>query len=64
VNDPRAVPWWAWILVGMLLGIQGVYLFLDSRRRGARAWLWGLLGLIQFPIPSLLYWLMVVRRRR
>ncbi|MBY6275520.1 sigmaY antisigma factor component [Symbiobacterium thermophilum] len=64
MNDPRALPWWAWVLVGLILGAQGVLLFLDARRRGARAWFWGLIGLIHFPTPTLLYWLLVVRRGR
>lgn len=64
MNDPRALPWWGWALVGLLLGVQGVLLFLDARRRSARAWFWGLIGLIQFPMPALLYWLLVVRRGR
>ncbi len=64
MNDPSRIPWWGWVLIVLLLGAQGTLLFLDSRRRGARAWLWGLLGLIQFPMPSLLYWLLVVRPRR
>lgn len=64
MNNISAMPWWSWVLVGVLLGTQGVCLFLDSHRRGARAWFWGLMGLIQFPVPSLLYWLLVVRPRR
>jgi len=52
------------VLIALLLGAQGTLLFLDARRRGARAWFWGLLGLIQFPMPTLFYWLLVVRPRR
>jgi hypothetical protein len=57
------LPWYAWVGIAALLLGQGTWLFLDARRRGARAWLWGLLGLIQFPVPLLLYWLLVIRRQ-
>lgn len=64
MNEISTLPWWAWLLIVLLLGSQGTVLFLDSRRRGANPWVWGLLGLIQFPIPSLLYWWFVLGRRR
>jgi len=35
-----------------------------SRRRGVNPWLWGLVGLIQFPMPTLIYWLVHIKRRR
>ncbi len=54
--------WWQWLLLVLLLGAQGTWLFLDARKRGARAWFWGLWGLIQFPTPLVLYWLFVIRR--
>lgn len=63
-QSPSDLPWWAWLLVAALLLSQGTWLFLDARRRGARPWLWGLLGLVQCPMPLLLYWLIVRRTRR
>jgi hypothetical protein len=63
-QSPSDLPWWAWLLVTVVLLSQGTWLFLDARRRGARPWLWGLLGLVQFPMPLLLYWLIVRRTRR
>lgn len=63
-SNPADIPWYGWIAIGLLLLAQGTWLFLDARRRGARAWLWGLIGLVQFPMPLLLYWLFVVRRQR
>lgn len=64
LNSQAEMPWWGWIILVLLLGIQGTSLFLDARRRGARAWFWGLWGLIQFPLPSLLYWFFVIRHSR
>lgn len=58
------VPLWVWLLIVPILVSQGTWLFWDARRRGARPWLWGVLGLIQFPMPLLCYWLFVIRPRR
>jgi hypothetical protein len=58
------LPWFAWVAVALLLLGQGTWLFLDARRRRARPWLWGLLGLVQFPMPLVLYWVFVVRWSR
>ncbi|MGE5675991.1 MAG: transcriptional regulator [Mycobacterium leprae] len=58
------LPWWQWAIIGVLLLCQGSWLFLDARRRGARAWLWGVWGLTTMPMPLLVYWLVVIRPRR
>lgn len=42
---------------------QSLYLFLDARKREHYPWLWGLWGLIQAPVPLLVY-LLVVRKVR
>ncbi|MFC5988477.1 hypothetical protein [Marinicrinis lubricantis] len=51
------------LLVVPLLIAQSIYLFLDARKRGRNAWLWGLWGIIQCPMPILFY-MMCVRRIR
>jgi len=48
----------------VVLLIQGSWLFLDARKRGASPWLWGLWGLIQCPMPLIVYWFVVRRPRR
>ncbi len=58
------LPWYAWVAVAALTLTQGTWLFVDARKRHGRAWAWGLLGLVSFPMPSLLYWWFVVRRGR
>lgn len=58
------LPWWQWVLLAALLLTQGTWLFLDARRRGARSWFWGLWGVIQCPMPLLVYWLLVRHRPR
>lgn len=57
------LPWYGWVALVLVLGAQGTLLFLDARRRGAKAWFWGIWGLIQVPMPTLFYWLFVLRRR-
>lgn len=53
---------WLFMLVAVILLCQGTWIFIDARKRGEIAWLWGLLGLLNFP-TSLLVYLLVTRRR-
>lgn len=64
LNTHADLPWYGWAALLLLLGAQGTWLFLDARRRGGRAWFWGLWGLIQFPMPMLFYWFFVLRRQK
>ncbi|WP_068778340.1 hypothetical protein [Paenibacillus sp. GM2] len=61
-----SLPLWAWLLIATTLLTQGIGMFLDARRRGGRAWLWGLWGLTSFPLPSVVYLIVVwlVSRRK
>jgi hypothetical protein len=43
------------IIVAAILLIQSIFLFLDARKRNHNYWLWGILGLIQAPMPTLFY---------
>ncbi|WML43270.1 sigma-Y antisigma factor component [Neobacillus sp. PS3-40] len=49
------------ILVAGILLLQSTYLFLDARKRNFNYWLWGIVGLIQAPMPTLFY-LVFVRK--
>ncbi|WP_106766961.1 hypothetical protein [Paenibacillus faecalis] len=57
-----------WVLVGMTILVlcQGVWLFIDSKKRGLgkMSWFWGIWGSTTMPLPLLLYWLIVIRPRR
>lgn len=64
MNELQQFTWWQWLLIAALLLTQATWLFLDARKRGARAWLWGLWGLIHCPTPLLVYWLVVIRPAR
>jgi hypothetical protein len=47
------------ILVAGILLLQSTYLFLDARKRNFNYWLWGIVGLIQAPMPTLFYLIFV-----
>ncbi|WP_342430152.1 sigma-Y antisigma factor component [Neobacillus sp. FSL H8-0543] len=47
------------LFVVAILLTQSVYLFLDARKRNHNYWLWGILGLIQAPMPTLFYLIFV-----
>lgn len=55
-------PWWVMSILVAILLVQGAWLFIDARRRGRRAWLWGLWGVINTPTPLIVYLLVVVWR--
>ncbi|MFF2446290.1 sigma-Y antisigma factor component [Neobacillus sp. NPDC058068] len=43
------------IIVAAILLMQSIYLFLDARKRSHNYWFWGIVGLIQAPMPTLFY---------
>jgi hypothetical protein len=47
------------IVVAAILLLQSIYLFLDARKRNHNYWLWGIVGLIQAPMPALFYLLFI-----
>ncbi|MEH7180779.1 sigma-Y antisigma factor component [Neobacillus vireti] len=47
------------ILIAGILLLQSIFLFLDARKRNHNYWLWGIVGLIQAPMPTLFYLLFV-----
>ncbi|WP_328588763.1 transcriptional regulator [Siminovitchia acidinfaciens] len=52
------------VWVSPILLTQGILLFIDAKKKGAYAWFWGLWGLIQFPLPSIFYYFIVIRPYR
>lgn len=52
------------VLVFITLIIQSIILFTKAKKRNRSAWLWGLLGMIQFPWPSIFFYFLVVRKDR
>lgn len=49
------IPLFAWIVVVILLLSQSTWMFLDAKKYGHNYWLWGILGLIQFPTYLVIY---------
>lgn len=47
------------IIVAAILLSQSIFLFLDARKRNHNYWLWGIVGLIQAPMPTLFYLIFV-----
>jgi hypothetical protein len=47
------------VLVAIILLSQSIFLFLDARKRSHNYWLWGIVGLIQAPMPVLFYLIFV-----
>ena len=51
-------------VVVLILLVQSIFLFTNARKHGHNYWLWGILGLIQAPMPLLFYLLFVRKIRR
>lgn len=45
----------ALMVCGVILLSQSIYLFVDARKNGFNQWMWGIIGLIQAPIPLIFY---------
>lgn len=43
------------ICTAIILLTQSIFLFIDARKQGHNYWVWGILGLIQAPVPLLVY---------
>ena len=55
------VPLPLWAALAAVLLTQSIWLFLDARKRESYPWVWGIWGLVQFPLPTIVY-LIVVRK--
>ncbi|MFD2443056.1 sigma-Y antisigma factor component [Bacillus sp. CGMCC 1.16607] len=47
------------IMVTIILLSQSIFLFINAKRNQHNYWLWGILGLIQAPVPTLVYLIFV-----
>jgi hypothetical protein len=43
------------VFVAILLLSQSLFLFLNAKKHQHNYWLWGILGLIQAPLPTIVY---------
>lgn len=56
---------WVAFAVAMCITIpQGIWLFLDAQKRGRFPWLWGLWGIMSFPLPLLFYYFFIIRKEK
>ncbi|MDQ0153718.1 sigma-Y antisigma factor component [Robertmurraya andreesenii] len=51
----KELPLPALIAIGVILLTQSIFLFINARKNGHNYWLWGILGIIQAPMPTLFY---------
>lgn len=58
-NDLLAI-----LLVSPIMITQSILLFIDAKKKGAKAWFWGIWGLFQCPLPSIFYYFFVIRPYR
>lgn len=47
--------WEATLMLIVILLLQGGWLFFDARRHSRYPWLWGVWGLLQCPVPTIVY---------
>ncbi|WP_233713477.1 transcriptional regulator [Lederbergia citri] len=52
------------LIAAPILLTQSILLFIDAKKKGALAWLWGLWGLIHCPSPLIFYYFIVIRPYR
>lgn len=52
---PSDVPLYLWVILAAILFAQSTILFINARRHGHNYWLWGIIGLLNFPTATLLY---------
>ncbi len=64
MRDIEGLPLYVLIFILLGVAIQGTWLFLDARKRGANAWFWGIWGCIQMPLPLIAYWFFVRRKKK
>ncbi|WP_163101731.1 sigma-Y antisigma factor component [Peribacillus alkalitolerans] len=51
-----------WVILPFVIIIllaQSIFLFIDARKHGHNYWFWGIVGLIQAPMPILIYMLLI-----
>jgi hypothetical protein len=47
------------VIVAIVLLCQSLFLFLNAKKYQHNYWLWGILGLIQAPVPTVVYLIFV-----
>ena len=58
------LPWEVIVLLVIVLLTQGICLFIDARKYSRWPWFWGCWGLLQVPLPTIVYLLVRMAGRR
>jgi hypothetical protein len=62
INPPQTTFEWIMVACGFAICLpQGILLFRDAQKRGRFPWLWGLWGILSFPLPAVFYYFLIVR---
>lgn len=50
-----------WVLILVFLGLfaQSTFLFIHSRRNGHLRWFWGIWGMLNLPMPLIVYFIYI-----
>ena len=59
LNELSSTPLPLLVVIAFILICQSSWMFWDAQKRGHNAWLWGFLGLIQFPMYLIVYLIFV-----
>lgn len=43
------------LIAAIIVLVQSIYLFVDAKKNGMNYWFWGIIGLIQAPLPLIFY---------
>lgn len=60
MEELKAIPFYLWVIIGLILITQATWIFKDASKRGEKKWIWGLFGLINAP-SNLIIYLLVTR---
>ncbi|KAF1677820.1 sigma Y negative regulator YxlD [Bacillus mexicanus] len=52
------------VVAYLIVLAQGIFLFIDAKKRDRMAWVWGIVGLIQAPMPIICYYFFVIKPDR
>lgn len=52
------------VIAYFIVLVQGIFLFIDAKKRNRMAWVWGIVGLIQAPMPLICYYFFVIKPDR
>ncbi|WP_438349124.1 sigmaY antisigma factor component [Paenibacillus sp. FA6] len=55
MSELKEIPIWLITTIVPILLVQGTWMFLDAGKWGKWRWFWGIWGLINTPLPLLIY---------